>query len=164
MAPHAGQAIAIPAAHHHIMIEQPIALVAALRGLLANDPTVGLAETVWRFNGFAKSGRDGGLRTGDRVSADPTVKPNPSLGAIERPPFHAVQLFPGDVETVTRRQPARGVIDRSDNVIDGPYAAGNINAPLFGWPDPGVGARIAASCVFAIIAVHDALQRSTASA
>lgn len=34
--PTSGQYIALPAAHHHLMIEQPIALVAAIRALLAN--------------------------------------------------------------------------------------------------------------------------------
>lgn len=37
MAPHSGRAFAIPAAHHHVPIEQPLALVAVLRALLAND-------------------------------------------------------------------------------------------------------------------------------
>ncbi|MET0361901.1 MAG: alpha/beta hydrolase [Sphingobium sp.] len=32
-----GQEIAIPASHHHILIEQPLALVAALNALLANE-------------------------------------------------------------------------------------------------------------------------------
>jgi pimeloyl-ACP methyl ester carboxylesterase len=38
LAPHAGAPILIPASEHHVMIDQPIALVAALRGLLANPP------------------------------------------------------------------------------------------------------------------------------
>jgi pimeloyl-ACP methyl ester carboxylesterase len=37
MAPDLGQEIAIPACHHHVPIEQPAALVAALNALLAND-------------------------------------------------------------------------------------------------------------------------------
>lgn len=37
IAPHAGAPVAIPACNHHIMIEQPLALIAALRGLLANS-------------------------------------------------------------------------------------------------------------------------------
>ncbi len=35
--PTCGRAVALPAAHHHVMIEQPIALVASIRALLAND-------------------------------------------------------------------------------------------------------------------------------
>lgn len=35
--PQLGEPVMIPASHHHIMIEQPIALVAALRGLLASS-------------------------------------------------------------------------------------------------------------------------------
>lgn len=37
--PNCGTPVAIPMSHHHIMIEQPIALVTALRGLLANNRT-----------------------------------------------------------------------------------------------------------------------------
>lgn len=37
IAPDCGTPLSIPASHHHIMIEQPIALIAALRGLLANE-------------------------------------------------------------------------------------------------------------------------------
>lgn len=36
LAPHAGQPIVIPASHHHILVEQPLALTVALRALLAN--------------------------------------------------------------------------------------------------------------------------------
>ncbi|WP_088181914.1 alpha/beta fold hydrolase [Sphingobium sp. Z007] len=38
IAPHAGTPVAIPACNHHIMIEQPLALIAALSGILANKP------------------------------------------------------------------------------------------------------------------------------
>ncbi|KMS53379.1 alpha/beta fold hydrolase [Sphingobium cupriresistens] len=38
IAPHAGTPVAIPACNHHVMIEQPLALIAALCGLLANSP------------------------------------------------------------------------------------------------------------------------------
>ncbi|HCW59383.1 alpha/beta hydrolase [Sphingobium sp. UBA5915] len=38
IAPHAGKPVAIPACNHHVMIEQPLALVAALRGILSNEP------------------------------------------------------------------------------------------------------------------------------
>lgn len=36
LAPHAGAAVAIPACHHHVLVEQPLALITALMGLLAN--------------------------------------------------------------------------------------------------------------------------------
>ena len=40
-----------------------------------------------------------GSRAFDRCHGDPTVKPNPNLGAIEKPPFYAVRMYPGDVGT-----------------------------------------------------------------
>lgn len=36
MCPQAGLPVVVPASEHHVMIEQPIALISALRGLLAN--------------------------------------------------------------------------------------------------------------------------------
>ncbi len=39
MASNIGEDIAIPACHHHVLIEQPAALVTALRALLANERT-----------------------------------------------------------------------------------------------------------------------------
>lgn len=37
LAPGLGDPVVIPASEHHVMIDQPVALVSALRGLLAND-------------------------------------------------------------------------------------------------------------------------------
>lgn len=126
------------------------------------DPA-GLRATVDRFNGFADSGVDEdfgrGVSAYNRWLADPRVRPNGNLGRIDRPPFYAVALYPGDVGT------AGGVITdeharvlRSDlTPIDGLYASGNVAAPVTGRSYPGAGASIAASLVFGYLAALHAI-------
>jgi len=54
-------------------------------------PANALRATVDRFNGFAESGVDEDFHRGesgyDKYYADPRVKPNPSLHAIDQGPF-----------------------------------------------------------------------------
>jgi len=125
------------------------------------DPQV-LRETVDRFNGYVDNGRDLDFHRGDRAYdrywGDPTYKPNPNLGKIERGPFFAVQLYPGDVGTfggVVTDEFAR-VLRKDGSVIAGLYATGNSTASVMGHGYPGAGASIAASFVFGWVAAHHA--------
>lgn len=133
----------------------------ALANQCGIDPH-GLIRTVERFNGFASTGRDEdfgrGARAYDRYQADPRVKPNPSLGAIERPPFYAVQIVPGDVGTAggLMADEHGRVLGREGDAIPGLYVTGNAAAPVFGPTYPGPGASIAASFVFGHLAAHHA--------
>lgn len=126
------------------------------------DP-VGLKRTVDRFNGFAKTGRDEDFHRGDRAydryHADPRVKPNPALGAIEQAPFYAVQIVPGDVGTAGGLMAdENGRALRNDgSAIAGLYVTGNASAPVFGRYYPGPGASIAASFVFGYLAARHAV-------
>jgi 3-oxosteroid 1-dehydrogenase len=122
----------------------------------------GLAKTLERFNGFCASGIDSdfgrGSRAFDRCHGDPTVKPNPNLGAIEKPPFYAVRMYPGDVGTaggVVTDEHAR-VLREDGSVIAGLYATGNCTASVVGRCYPGAGASIGASFTFGYIAAHHA--------
>jgi len=122
-----------------------------------------LSRTIGRFNGFAATGVDEDFGRGEgayhRFLGDPTVKPNPNLGAVEKPPFYAVKLYPGDVGTaggLVTDEFAR--VQRQDgSVIEGLYATGNTTAPVAGRSYPGAGASIAASLVFGFIAARHAM-------
>ena len=123
----------------------------------------GLQRTIERFNGFCQAGVDTdfgrGSRAFDRCHGDPTVKPNPNLGAIEQPPFYAVRMYPGDVGTaggVVTDEHAR-VLREDGSVIEGLYATGNCTASVVGRCYPGAGASIGASFTFGYIAAHHAL-------
>ncbi len=126
------------------------------------DPAV-LRETVERFNGFCKTGVDEDFGRGntayDNYYGDPGVKPNPNLGPIEKGPFHAVKIVPGDLGTkggLLTDEHAR-VLDTKGKVIPGLYAAGNTTASVMGRTYPGAGSTIAPATVFGYLgAVHAA--------
>ena len=129
------------------------------------DPAA-LRATVERFNGFARTGVDADFGRGrtvyDNYYGDPTVKPNPNLGALEKGPFTAVQVVPGDLGTkggLLTDEHAR-VLDENGAVIEGLYAAGNTTASVMGRTYPGPGATIAPAVVFGYLAAKHAAARS----
>jgi len=131
------------------------------------DP-VGLRATVQRFNGFAASGVDEDFHRGDsaydRYYGDPTIRPNPNLGPIERGPFTALQLVPGDLGTkgglLTDDRGA--VLDEAGVPIAGLFAAGNTTASVMGRTYPGPGSTIGPAVVFGWLGGRHAAGRATA--
>ncbi len=118
------------------------------------------AATIRRFNGFARSGVDGDFGRGnsayDRYYSDPTVRPNPNLGPIEKGPFTAFRLVVGDLGTkggVVTDADARAL--REDgSVIEGLYSAGNNSASVMGRTYPGPGSTIGPAAVFGMRAAR----------
>ncbi|MGF7132678.1 hypothetical protein P3T40_004169 [Paraburkholderia sp. EB58] len=112
--------------------------LAELAGKIGVDPS-GLERSVARNNQFAVTGVDADFGKGSSAyniyKGDPTHSPNPCLGPIERGPFYAVKLMPGDFGTsrglVTG---SRGeVLDHENRPISGLYACGNdMNSPVGG--------------------------------
>jgi succinate dehydrogenase/fumarate reductase flavoprotein subunit len=118
----------------------------------------GLVATAKRFSQFAKSGRDEDFHRGDsaydRYYSDPKVKPNPNLGPIEKPPFYALKVWPGDLGTMGGLlvdEHAR-VLRKDGSAIRGLYAAGNNTASVMGRTYPGPGSTIGPAMVFGMIA------------
>ncbi len=107
------------------------------------DPD-GLEDTVSKMNSYARTGKDLDLSRGDALYdqyyGDPRVQPNPCLGPIEKAPFYAMKVDPGDFGTqggmvVTKH----AEVTREDgSVIAGLYAIGNCSAPVLPtYPGPG---------------------------
>ena len=104
----------------------------------------GLQQTIDNMNRFARSGRDEELQRGDaeydRYYGDPTVQPNPCLAPIEKPPFYAMRIDPGDFGTqggLVINTDAQ-VLKSDGTPIPGLYACGNITAAtLPTYPGPG---------------------------
>lgn len=133
------------------------------------DPE-GLKESVARNNHFAEIGVDEDFGKGgnefDVYYGDQTVKPNPCLGPIAKPPFYAVKLYPGeigtngglDVDTHAR-------VKREDgSTIDGLYAVGNCSSALMGRSYPGAGSTLGPAMVFAYLAAQDIANRQNGEA
>ncbi len=124
-------------------------------------PPDAFEETVRRFNGFAASGVDEDFHRGesgyDRYYSDPTVKPNPSLHALDRAPFYAVKIVPGDLGTkggLVTDERAR-VLRPDGSVIPGLYAAGNVSSAIMGHTYAGPGATIGPALTFGYLAALD---------
>jgi 3-oxosteroid 1-dehydrogenase len=124
-------------------------------------PTTALHTTVERFNAFAGKGVDEDFHRGesayDRYYGDPRNRPNPCLGALDRAPFYAVKIVPGDLGTKggLRTDTRARVLRQDGSVIAGLYAAGNASAPIMGRTYAGPGATLGPAMVFGYLAALD---------
>lgn len=123
-----------------------------------------LRSTVDRFNKHADQGIDPDFGRGeseqDKYYGDPRVKPNPCLGAIEKGPFYAIEILPGDLGTkggMVTDNHAR-VLREDGSIIEGLYAAGNSAASIMGETYPGAGGTIAPALTFGMLAAENAAQ------
>jgi succinate dehydrogenase/fumarate reductase flavoprotein subunit len=126
----------------------------------------GLKETVAGMNDYAKSGIDPEFGRGStdyqRITAgDLAHAPNPCLGPIQKPPFYAIRLFPGDIGA------SKGfltdldaqVLDKNNAPIRGLYACGNDMNSVMGGKYPGPGITIGPGIAFAYAAVNHLSQQ-----
>ncbi|KAF7526681.1 hypothetical protein G7054_g10690 [Neopestalotiopsis clavispora] len=127
--------------------------------------SAGLTETVGRFNGFVDAGVDQDFARGSSVYdyflGDPSYSPNRNLGKIEKGPFYAARIWPGDLGTkggVLTDERARALrVTRSGGyeTIPGLYAVGNSSASVMGRSYAGAGATLGPGLTFAYIAATD---------
>jgi 3-oxosteroid 1-dehydrogenase len=121
-----------------------------------------LRATIDRWNGFVDANHDAdfgrGARQYDQWLGDPFHKPNPCLGRIDKGPFYAVDVVPGDVSTYGGAvTDVEGRVTRADgSVIEGLYACGVSTASMMGGVYPGAGASIGPSMAWGYIAARHA--------
>jgi 3-oxosteroid 1-dehydrogenase len=134
--------------------------LAGLAGQIGVDAQ-GLDKTVARFGEFAQAGTDEDFRRGDsaydRYYGDPRRRPNPNLAPLDRPPFYAARIVPGDLGTkggLVTDERAR-VLRGDGSPIPGLYAAGNASAAVMGHSYAGAGATIGPAMTFGYIAALD---------
>jgi 3-oxosteroid 1-dehydrogenase len=124
-------------------------------------PAARLVRTLERFNGFAQTGSDDDFQRGDsvydRYYGDPRNRPNPCLGPVDKPPFYAIRVVPGDLGTKGGlRTDERARVLRADGTpVAGLYAAGNASAAVMGRSYAGAGATIGPAMTFGYIAALD---------
>ena len=112
------------------------------------------------FNKFAVDGKDQDFKRGesayDRYYGDPTLK-NPNLAPLEKAPFYAIPIYPGDIGTkggLVTDELAR-VMHENGQPIQGLYATGNCAASVMGETYPGPGATIGPAMVFGYVAASE---------
>jgi 3-oxosteroid 1-dehydrogenase len=121
----------------------------------------GLLGSVVRFNGFAGKGKDLDFSRGESAwsaaSAEHGGRRNPSLGKVDKQPFWAVKVYPGDAGTKGGLLiDARSRVLRADGtLLPGLYACGGAAASLFKGASPGPGAALGAALVEAFLAATD---------
>ncbi|MYM64014.1 FAD-binding protein [Pseudomaricurvus sp. HS19] len=138
--------------------------LAELASLLDLSPDT-LQATVERFNGFVAKNHDDDFQRGerayDRWLGDPLHKPNPTLGTLEKGPFYAFPVVPGDVGTyggVVTDEHAR-VLRADGSVIAGLYATGVSTASVMGRYYPGAGSSVGPSMTWGYVAARHAAEK-----
>ena len=122
-------------------------------------PAAALAETVARHNRFADSGVDLDFGKGEtelnRFNGDTRHGPNPCIGVLSAPPFHAIAVWPAEIAVSTglATDADARVLDAEGRPIAGLYACGNDMASVMGGAYPGPGTTLGPATVFAYRAV-----------
>lgn len=142
------------------------------RGYLFKDATLaGLARqcgidaeqlqaTVASFNRAAEQGLDPLFQRGvslyNRAQGEALHGPNPSLGALRRGPFYAVQLVPGSLGTFAGMDtdPQARVLDEQGLPIPGLFAVGNDMSSIMGGYYPSGGITLGPGMTFGYLAAQ----------
>jgi len=132
---------------------------------LIGVPPGALTESVERFNGYARGGKDEEFGRGEdpwdlmitQMAGSHTDGPNPCLGVIDKPPFYAASIVLSDLGTKggLKTDDHARVLRPDGSVIAGLYASGNTMAPMSGRIYPGAGGPVGSSMAFSYIAAVD---------
>ena len=123
----------------------------------------GLKKTAEHVGKYAKTGKDEDFDSGgnayDRYYGDPSAVPNPCLAPIDKPPFYAFPVYPGDIGTkggVDVNGYAQA-LDEDGKPMAGLYAIGNTASSVMGRTYPGAGSTIGPAMTFGYVAAKHAL-------
>lgn len=129
-----------------------------------------LTESVERFNGYARGGKDEEFGRGEdpwdlmitHMAGSHTDGPNPCLGVIDKPPYYAASIVLSDLGTKggLKTDDHARVLRPDGSVIAGLYASGNTMAPMSGRIYPGAGGPVGSSMAFSYIAAVDMADES----
>ncbi|MFP5433043.1 MAG: FAD-dependent oxidoreductase [Alphaproteobacteria bacterium] len=118
----------------------------------------GLLATVAKMNRYAETGRDPDFGKGDTQIdieiGDPKHKPNPCLGRVEKAPFYAIKIHPGDGSTTVglKIDAHCRVIGTGGAPVAGLYAAGLDANSIWRGKSPAHGCNVGPAMVTGYIA------------
>jgi succinate dehydrogenase/fumarate reductase flavoprotein subunit len=125
-------------------------------------PPDALAATVARHNEFAATGIDADFGKGSdayqRNLGDAAHTPNPCIGALAKPPFYAVRIYPGDIGAsagLVTNEHAQ-VLRPDGTEVEGLYACGNDMDSIMAGIYPGPGITLGPAMTFGFIAARHA--------
>ena len=153
--------------HHRAVrsIMKKAKTISALAEKIGMEASV-LEATVTRFNDYAEKGEDPDFQRGqaayDKMYGDPRQEPNPCLRPIEKGPFYAMPIYPGDIGTnggLLTNENAQ-VIGKDDAPIAGLYAVGNNAASTMGESYPGAGVTLMPAMTFGFLATRHILGKN----
>ncbi|PKA42288.1 FAD-binding dehydrogenase [Rhizobium sullae] len=130
--------------------------LAELAALCGIDPAE-LVATVNQFNEAALRGEDPLFGRGsspyNRIQGDALNRPNPSLGLLERAPFHAVRIVPGSLGTFAglKTDALARVLDGEDKPIHGLFAVGNDMSSVMNGRYPSGGITLGPGMTFGFV-------------
>jgi 3-oxosteroid 1-dehydrogenase len=125
-----------------------------------------LESTVGAMNRYARTGIDEEFGRGstryDQFFGEAGRTPNSCLGALDTPPFYALQVELGDIGTKggLKIDVDARVLDESDRPIPGLYAIGNTTGSVFGGYYPGAGVTLGQAMIFGYRAANHIARRN----
>ncbi|KAF4845041.1 3-ketosteroid 1-dehydrogenase helE [Colletotrichum siamense] len=127
----------------------------------------GLKETVEKYNVMCERGVDEEFGKGDSAYdnffGDPDAGGlNPNMGPLNRAPFYAIAIWPGDLGTKggLLTDEHQRVLRENESIIPGLYAIGNTAASIMGRTYLGAGSTLGPAMTHGFVAVdHIASQK-----
>ncbi|MEP3245573.1 MAG: FAD-dependent oxidoreductase [Sneathiella sp.] len=120
--------------------------------------TEAFCRTVSRYNKAASRGHDPMFRRGsepvNRAQGDPSIKPNPCVSPLLKPPYYAVKILPGCLGSFAglKTDAKARVLDQSDSPISGLFACGSDMASMMSGHYPAGGISLGPALVFGYLA------------
>ncbi|MEM9704793.1 MAG: FAD-dependent oxidoreductase [Pseudomonadota bacterium] len=128
-----------------------------------NVSVSGLLKTAERVKRFSETGVDEDFGKGgndyDRYYGDPSVTPNPCMAPLEKGPFYAMPIYPGDIGTKggVNVDINAQALDEEGRPVPGLYATGNNSSAVMGRTYPGAGSTIGPAMTFGYVAARHAM-------
>lgn len=117
----------------------------------AQIPPDALKTTVATFNKNAETGV--GTNIFNKSQGDADNRPNACLAPLERPPYYAIKILPGDLGTFSgiKTDACGQVVNLAGASIKGLFAAGNDMASIFGGTYPAGGITLGPAMTFGYV-------------